>query len=104
MKKIPGARVVEVGSYLKLLAEDNHKYNKTIIHVGSNDNRLCQLEVMKFNVELVCTYSKTMSDSIVFSGPLPDLTSADIYGLMSSFNHWLARWCPTNNVGFVEMV
>ena len=42
---------------------------------------------------------KTMSDSIVF---LPDLTSDDMYSHMSSFNRWLSRWRPSNNVGFVD--
>ena len=54
------------------------------------------------NVESVCTYAKTMSDSVVFSGPLPNLTSDDMYSRMSSFHRWLSRWCPANDVGFVD--
>uniref|UniRef100_A0AAQ4QV42 SGNH hydrolase-type esterase domain-containing protein n=1 Tax=Gasterosteus aculeatus aculeatus TaxID=481459 RepID=A0AAQ4QV42_GASAC len=73
-----------------------------VIHVGGNDSRLRCSEVTKVNVELVCTYAKTMSDTVVFSGPLPNLTSDDIYSRMSSFRRWLSRWCPVNNVGFVD--
>ena len=56
------------------------------------------------NVDFVCTYPKTMLDSIVFSASLPNLTSERPYSCVSSFSVRLSRWGPGNDVGFVETV
>ncbi|KAK2918348.1 hypothetical protein Q8A73_005094 [Channa argus] len=97
VKCLPGARAGDVETYLKLLAKDKRKYSNIIIYVGVNDARLRKSEVTKMSVESVCNFAKTMSDSVIFSGPLPNLTSDDMYTRMSSFNRWLFRWCPAND-------
>ncbi|XP_070411380.1 uncharacterized protein [Nothobranchius furzeri] len=102
VKCLPGARAGDIKSYLKLLAKDKREYSKIVIHAGGNDTRLRQSEVTKIKVASVCKFAKTMSDSVIFSGPLPDRTSDDMFSHMLSFNLWLFRWCPENNVGYID--
>lgn len=115
VKCIPGARAGDIESNLKLMATCNcinkdrckdkcihTRYDKIIIHCGGNDTRLRRSEITKVNVASVCTYAKTMSDSVIFSGPLPNMINDEMYSRMSSFNRWLSRWCPDNNVGFID--
>ena len=103
VKCIPGARAGDIESNLKMMAKSKcNRYNKIIIHCGGNDTRLKRSEITKINVESVCTYAMTMSDSVIFSGPLPNMIDDEMYSRMSSFNRWLSRWCPDNNVGFIN--
>jgi len=99
---LPGARAGDVESCLKLLAKDKRRYSQIVIHAGGNDARARRSELTKINVESVCAYAKTLSDTVIFSGPLPNLQTDELYSRMSSFNRWLSRWCPANNVGYVD--
>ena len=83
---ILGVRLDNIEANLKLLAKNNRKYRKVIIHIGTHDTRLHQLEVTK--IESVCNNAKSMSDSIVFSGPLPNSTS-NMFSHMSSLRGWM---------------
>jgi len=57
---------------------------------------------LKLMWNLCMLIPRQMSDNVAFSGPLPNLINDEMYSGMSSFNRWLSRWCPANDVGYVD--
>lgn len=75
-----------IKSNLKLLAKDKRRYSKIVIHTGGNETWLPHSKVHNICVASVCMFAKTMSDSLIFSGPLLDRTSDDMFSHMLSFH------------------
>ncbi len=56
----------------------------------------------KNNVKEVCALASTMSDTVICSGPLPAYRGDEIHSRLSSLNGWMSKWCPQNNIGFID--
>lgn len=98
----PGARVGDIEGTLRLFKQAGRTFRRIVIHAGGNDARRGQSEVLKFQVKAVCDLAKSMSDTVIYSGPLPNRTNDEMYSRLSSFNRWLSSWCETNDVLFVD--
>ena len=98
----PGARVGDIEGNLRLLEQRKTRFRRIVIHAGGNDARRRQSEVLKLNVASVCKLAKSMADTVIFSGPLPNLVNDEMYSRFSSFNRWLSRWCPENDIVFID--
>ncbi len=99
---LPGARAPDILANLKVLANAKRKFSKIVIHFGANDVRLRQSEITKNNVKEVCELASTMSDTVICSGPLPAYQGDEIHSRLSSLNGWMSKWCPQNNIGFID--
>ncbi len=99
---LPGARAPDILANLKVLANAKRKFSKIVIHAGTNDVRLRQSEITKNNVKEVCELASTMSDTVICSGPLPAYRGDEIHSRLSSLNGWMSKWCPQNNIGFID--
>lgn len=98
----PGARMGDIEGNLRLLKQSRQRFRRVVIHAGGNDARRRQSEVLKLQVAAVCELAKSMSETVIFSGPLPIRTNAEMYSRFSAFNRWLSSWCPQNDVVFVD--
>ncbi len=99
---LPGARAPDILANLKVLANAKRKFSKIVIYAGANDVRLRQSEITKNNVKEVCELASTMSDTVICSGPLPAYRGDEIHSRLSSLNDWMSKWCPQNNIGFID--
>ncbi|XP_067090225.1 uncharacterized protein [Osmerus mordax] len=81
-------------------AYTDDRYENIVIHVGTNDVRLRQSEDTKVNIARACDLAQKMSrHRVIASGPLPVRGTDEIY---SRHNHWLARFCTEQGLGFVD--
>ncbi len=62
-----------------------------------------QLEITKYNVKEVCELASMMSDTVICSGPLPDYRGDESHSRLLSLNGWMSKWCPQNNIGFIDI-
>ncbi len=97
-----GARAPDILANLKVLANAKRKFSKIVIHAGANDVRLRQSEITKNNVKEVCELASMMSDTVICSGPLSAYRGDEIHSRLSSHNGWMSKWCPQNNIGFID--
>ncbi len=95
-----GATAPDILTNLKVLANAKHKFCKIVIHVGANDVRLSQSKITKNNVKEVCELASAISDTVICSGPLP--ANNKIHSRLSSLNGWMSKWCPQNNIDFLD--
>ncbi len=40
--------------------------------------------------------------TVICSGPLPAYRGDEIYSRLLSLNGWMSKWCPQNNIGFID--
>ncbi len=99
---LPGARAPDILANVKVLANAKHKFSNIVIHAGANDVGLHQSEISKKYVKEVCELANTMSDTVIGSGSLPAYRGNEIHSRLLSLNGWMSKWCPQNNIGFID--
>ncbi len=48
----------------------------------------------------MCELANTMSDTV--TGPLPAYRDDEIHSRLLSLNGCMSKWCPLNNIGFID--
>lgn len=70
--------------------------------MGTNEVQSYHSERAKRNIGELCEFAKTMSDIVVFSGPLPAYWCKKKYQELISLQDGMSDWCQWNNVGFIN--
>ncbi len=97
----PQATVSDVNKELRSIVMKHKTANRVIIHVGKNDIRKGQSELLKQDFsELFETLQRLEVQSFI-SGPLP-ARGTNMFSRLLELNTWLQRTCSTKGVNFID--
>ncbi len=97
----PQATVSDVNKELRSIVMKHKTANRVIIHVGKNDIRKGQSEMLKQDFsELFETLQRLEVQSFI-SGPLP-ARGTNKFSRLLGLNTWLQRTCSTKGVNFID--
>ncbi len=97
----PQATVSDVNKELRSIVMKHKTANRVIIHVGKNDIRKGQSELLKQDFsELFDTLQRLEVQSFI-SGPLP-ARGTNMFSRLIGLNTWLQRTCSTKGVKFID--
>ncbi len=95
------ATVSDVNKELRNIVMKHKTANRVIIHVGKNDIRKGQSELLKQDFsELFETLQRLEVQSFI-SGPLP-ARGTNMFSRLLGLNTWLQRTCSTKGVNFID--
>ncbi len=95
------ATVSDVNKELQNIVMKHKTANRVIIHVGKNDIRKGQSELLKQDFsELFETLQRLEVQSFI-SGPLP-ARGTNMFSRLLGLNTWLQRTCSTKGVNFID--
>ncbi len=97
----PQATISDVNKELRSIVMKHKTANRVIIHVGKNDIRKRQSEMLKQDFsELFETLQRLEVQSFI-SGPLP-ARGTNMFSRLLGLNTWLQRTCSTKGVNFID--
>ncbi len=97
----PQATVSDVNKELRSIVMKHKTANRVIIHVGKNDIRKGQSELLKQDFsELFETLQRLEVQSFI-SGPFP-ARGTNMFSRLLGLNTWLQRTCSTKGVNFID--
>ncbi len=97
----PQATISDVNKELRNIMMKHKTANRVIIHVGKNDIRKEQSELLKKDFsELLETLQRLEVQSFI-SGPLP-VRGTNMFSRLLGLNTWLQRTCGIKGVNFID--
>lgn len=100
----PGATVTKITDTLPdLLKSFPPSIKRLVVHIGSNDIRRCEFEVLKSHLISLCGVLENCGLSVFISGPLPTLgLGAERFSRLLQLHSWLQSACHTHGFYFID--
>lgn len=98
-----GAKVLEINTRIPQLISHRPQCSTVIIHVGTNDIKLKQSEVLTQHFRsLISTVSNT-GKTLIVSGPFPSPRHTDIqFSRIRDLHIWLQGHCTANRIPYAN--
>ncbi len=97
----PQATVSDVNKELRSIVMKHKTANQVIIHVGKNDIRKGQSEMLKQDFSELFETLQGLEVQSFISGPLP-ARGTYMFSRLLGLNTWLQRTCSTKGVNFID--
>ncbi|XP_051736927.1 uncharacterized protein LOC127505425 isoform X3 [Ctenopharyngodon idella] len=101
----PGARVLDVSAQVPAILNGAESIGAVVLHVGVNDTRLRQTEVLKqdFRSLIETVRATSPATRIIVSGPLPTYRRGhERFSRLFALNEWLMSWCTEQKLLFIN--
>ncbi len=99
----PQATVSDVNKELQNILMKHKTANRIIIHVGKNDIRKVQSELLKKDFTKLFETLKILEVQSFISGPLP-ARGTSLFSWLLGLNTWLQRSCGIKGVNFIDNI
>ncbi|XP_051744481.1 uncharacterized protein LOC127509623 [Ctenopharyngodon idella] len=101
----PGARVLDVSAQVPAILNGAESIGAVVLHVGVNDTRLRQTEVLKqdFRSLIETVRATSPATRIIVSGPLLTYRRGhERFSRLFALNEWLMSWCTEQKLLFIN--
>ncbi|KAI4874762.1 hypothetical protein NFI96_005251 [Prochilodus magdalenae] len=97
----PDITVSELNGKLPTLLAEHTTVKRIIVHVGKNDTRKKESEILKRDFDDLFNTLRKLNVQSFISGPLP-VRSSDMFSRLFAINMWLQKRCMLNGLHFID--
>ncbi len=94
---LPGARTPDILANSKVLANGNVNSVRLLFTLALMMFDFASQRSLKITFKEMCKLECTISDTVIWSGPLPAYQGDEIHSRLSSLDGWMSKWCLQNN-------
>ena len=99
----PGAKVSDINAIITPLITNHNEVSSVVIHVGSNDIKRQQSELLQEDFKALITTVRATGKTCIISGPFPSPQYGDErYSRIRDLHIWLKRHCCQHMIPFVD--